>query len=68
LIVKFPGQKDWVSFSGHGVVMSFDEDLIARQNERKIDNLPLAQDLGFAEVNSVHGKVLDVFYRQSFPM
>lgn len=56
-------EQDWVSFSGHGIVVSFDPDLQQRQNQRSISNRKLVQDLGFAGIDSLHGKVMDVFYK-----
>lgn len=63
LQAEFPQQKDWVSFSGHGMVFSFDSDLIQQQNKRSISNLKLAQDLGLAGIDSLYGKDMDVFYK-----
>lgn len=63
LQTAFPEQKDWVSFSGHGMVFSFDSDLIQQQNQRSISDPALAQDLGVAGIDSLYGKEIDVFYR-----
>jgi hypothetical protein len=63
LVKEFPNKKDWVSFSGHGMIMSFDPDLIQKQNQRKISNRQLAEDLGVAGIDSLYGKNMDVFYR-----
>jgi hypothetical protein len=63
LRVKAPQQQDWVSFSGHGMVFSFDADLQQQQNQRSISNRTLAQDLGLAGIDSLHGKVMNVFYK-----
>jgi hypothetical protein len=65
LIKKFPCQQDWVSFSGHGMVISFDSDLIEQQNQCKIKNLQLAEELGIAGIDSLYGKEMDLFYRRS---
>ena len=59
----FPQQKDWVSFSGHGMVFSFDSDIIQQQNKRSISDPELANDLGVAGIDSLYGKDMDVFYR-----
>lgn len=64
----FPQQKDWVSFSGHGMLFSFDSDLIQQQNQRSIDDLSLAEDLGVAGIDSLYGKEMDVFYRRKAPL
>ena len=61
---KFPERQDWVSFAGHGMVLSFDPDLIQQQNERPITDPTLAQNLGFAVIDSLHGKAMNVFYRR----
>lgn len=61
---KFPDRQDWVSFSGHGMVVSFDADLIQRQNERQIHSTQLATDLGFAGIDSLHAKEMDLFYKR----
>jgi hypothetical protein len=63
LQTAFPHQKDWVSFSGHGMVFSFDPDLIEQQNQRSISDAALAKDLGVAGIDSLYGKEMDVFYR-----
>jgi hypothetical protein len=60
---QFPEQNDWVSFSGHGMVFSFDSELIKLQNERSISDPELANDLGVAGIDSLYGKEMDVFYR-----
>lgn len=65
LQMKYPEKKDWVSFSGHGMVLSMDPDLIKLQNQRNISDLPLAKDLGIACIDSQHGKAMDVFYKKS---
>lgn len=63
VFAKLPVQKDWASFSGHGFVLSFDKDLIFRQNSRSIQDRQLASDLGFAAIDSLYGSELDTFYR-----
>jgi hypothetical protein len=60
----FPEKKDWASFSGHGMVASFDPDLIEQQNKKKIINKPLIKDLNISLIHSLHGKEMDVFYRK----
>lgn len=59
----YPDKQDWASFSGHGMVVSFDPELIRVQNEKNISNKSLAQDLKIAGINSLHGKEMDPFYR-----
>jgi hypothetical protein len=65
LVERFPDKKDWVSFSGHGMVVSFDPDLIQKQNERNINHRQLANDIGLAGIDSLHGKEMDLFYRRT---
>lgn len=60
---KFPDKLDWVTFSEHGMVISFDPDLIKTQNARRISNVGLAEDLGIAGIDSLYGREMDVFYR-----
>lgn len=60
---RYPDKLDWVTFSEHGMVISFDPDLIRRQNTRRISNVQLAEDLGIAGIDSLHGRDMDVFYR-----
>lgn len=64
LQAAYPQQKDWVSFSGHGMVFSFDPDMLQQQNRRSISDSLLANDLGVAGIDSLYGKEMDVFYRQ----
>jgi len=53
---------DFVSFSSHGAVISFDEDLIAMQEHR---SGPAAQKLGFEMWDSGYDKGLSPFYRKA---
>lgn len=52
---------DFVSFSGHGYVMSFDEDLLKQQTHT---HKQLATALGFVMWDSTYGKGLKPFYRR----
>lgn len=63
---EYPGKLDWVSFSGHGSVISFDQRLIEAQNKRNIHNRGLAQDLAIAAIDSLWAKHMDIFYKRSF--
>ncbi len=45
------------------MVISFDPELVKKQNELPIENVQLAQDLGFAGIDSLHGKEMHTFYR-----
>jgi hypothetical protein len=64
LKTKYQNKQDWVSFSGHGMVISFDSDLLEKQNQQPINDVTLAQDLGIAVIDSLHGKEMNVFYKR----
>lgn len=51
---------DYVSFSGHGCVISFDEDLIKLQPH---ENKDVAKRLGFEMWDSLYDKGINPFYR-----
>jgi hypothetical protein len=55
-------KKDMVSFSSHGSVISFDEDLIAMQNH---EDRPTAQRLGFVQWDSLYDQGLKPFYKRA---
>jgi hypothetical protein len=63
----YPITKDWVSFDGHGWVITFDPLLIAQQRkiarERSCD-YELLDKLGFAGIESWLGHELEVFYKK----
>jgi len=58
-------EKDFVSYSGHGIVMSFANDIIALQNTSPIARQALMDDLGFAVIDSYYSDKLQPFYRIS---
>lgn len=53
-------QKDFVTFSGHGFLISFDNDLIERQPHQNRD---AAQKIGFTAWEQLYDKALTPFYR-----
>lgn len=57
-------RKNWISFSGHGVVFSFDDKIIARQNKLPNENPNLLYDLGFTVIESWLGSELNTFYKK----
>jgi len=57
-------RKNWISFSGHGVVFSFDDKLIERQNRQSNENPDLLYDLGFTIIESWLGSELNTFYKK----
>lgn len=57
-------RKNWISFSGHGVVFSFDDKIIARQNRLPNENPDLLYDLGFTVIESWLGSELNTFYKK----
>ncbi len=55
-------KQDFVSFSSHGSVISFDDNLIEKQSH---ESRPTAQKLGFEMWDSHYDKGLNPFYRKS---
>jgi hypothetical protein len=57
------GPKNWISFSGHGMIISFNNDLINKQKAQKNEDPILLDDLGFAIIDSWLGSELNTFYK-----
>ena len=62
LIEKY-GRQHWISFSGHGMIISFNNDLIEKQKVLKNENPILLDDLGFVIIDSWLGSELNTFYK-----
>jgi hypothetical protein len=58
------GNKNWISFSGHGMIISFEKDLMQKQKAIKNENPALLNDLGFVIIDSWLGAELNTFYKQ----
>lgn len=58
------GNKSWISFSGHGMIISFEKDLIDKQKAIKNGDPALLNDLGFVIIDSWLGAELNTFYKQ----
>lgn len=56
---------DLVSWSGHGAVVSFSNDLCKIQNTTDIDKPEIIDKLGFAVIDSYYGSKLNLFYKSS---
>jgi hypothetical protein len=56
-----------VSFSSHGMVVSFEEDLLAAQKEVGATKQSIIDSLGFAVIDSYYGDQLRPMYRQANP-
>jgi hypothetical protein len=61
--VKRKARKNWISFSGHGCVISFDNAVIAKQRETHLHDAHLFNDLMFTAIESWLAKELDSFYK-----
>lgn len=57
-------RKSWVSFSGHGMIISFDNDLIQQQKKMPNSDQSLLDELGFAIIDSWLGTELNTFYKK----
>ena len=63
LLEKY-GRKSWISFSGHGMIVSFESDLIRKQEAMKNQNPALLKNLGFAIIDSWLATELNTFYKK----
>ena len=67
---KYSTITDWVSFDGHGWVVSFDEKLIQLQKEHALESncdFEFLDTLQFAGIESWWGSDLEVFYKKLSP-
>lgn len=58
------GRKNWISFSGHGLIISFDEQLIGKQRAIGNEDAVLFNDLGFTIIDSWLATELNTFYKK----
>jgi hypothetical protein len=58
------GNKNWISFSGHGMIISFEKDLIEKQKSLNNESPALLNDLEFVIIDSWLGTELNTFYKQ----
>ncbi len=58
------GNKNWISFSGHGTIFSFDNDILQKQGVMKNEDFKVLKDLGFAIIDSWLGTELNTFYKK----
>ena len=58
------GNKNWISFSGHGTIFSFDNDILQKQGAMKNEDPAVLKDLGFAVIDSWLGTELNTFYKK----
>lgn len=66
LLEQLQGNMDLVSFSGHGKVISFSDDILELQNNHSpIFNKSIMNKLGFAIIDSYYGQKLVPFYKKS---
>lgn len=56
-------EKDYVSFDGHGVVLSFAEDLKQISSKMKVKCKKTIQNLDFTIIDSLYSKAVEPFYR-----
>ena len=62
-MLKQKGIEELFSFDGHGVIVSFDKDLINLQNSNmKICSPNLMKDLGFTIIDSLYAESVKPFY------
>tara|TARA_R110002110_G_scaffold121431_2_gene297204 strand:- start:36746 stop:38617 length:1872 start_codon:yes stop_codon:yes gene_type:complete len=52
------------SFSGHGMVMSFNKDLMKAQSDAGLNNPGIISTLGFSVIDSYYGEQLSPMYRR----
>lgn len=57
------GSKNWISFSGHGMIISFNDDLIKKQKALRNEDPSLLNELGFTIIDSWLGSELNTFYK-----
>jgi hypothetical protein len=62
LLQKIGPHMDLVSYSGHGIVLSFANDIIKLQNTSPIARRDLMDKLGFAVIDSYYSNKLQPFY------
>lgn len=55
--------KELASFSSHGVVLSFEDDLLRQQKNNGVRNAAVMDKLGFALIDSYYGEGLKPMYR-----
>jgi hypothetical protein len=58
------GNKNWISFSGHGTIISFDNNILKKQSAMKNGDPKVLDDLGFAIIDSWLGTELNTFYKK----
>lgn len=63
MIVNKDVPKELVSFSGHGIVMSFHHDLIKQQMQQGVESPKVMKALNFAVIDSYYGEQLNPMYR-----
>jgi len=56
-------RKNWISFDGHGWVASFDENIVAKQNNRPDVDTNFLNELGVAIIESWLSQHLNCFYK-----
>jgi len=57
-------RKNWISFSGHGALISFDQDLINKQlNVGTLKDKELLKLLQFTLIDSCFGERMNIFYK-----
>ena len=64
---RYPTINDWVSFDGHGWVISFDQELLDKQRavaKAKSCDHNFLDKLGFAGIESWWGSELETFYKK----
>jgi len=62
--LKRQPRKNWISFDGHGWVISFDPQIIDLQLQNVIYNKKLFNDLGITAIESWIGGMLPIFYKK----
>jgi hypothetical protein len=58
------GYKNWISFSGHGLIISFDDELITQQSKMNNADTALFNELGFTIIDSWLATELNTFYKK----
>lgn len=64
LLAQKYDRKNWISFSGHGMIISFDGNLIEEQKKMPNNDQGLLDELGFAIIDSWLGTELNTFYKK----
>lgn len=65
IFFKNTQKKEFASFSGHGVLISFEKDLMELQAKSDIFDAFRMKKLGFALIDSLYGAALNLWYRKS---